>query len=100
MDIISGCDIFATGGQPSASQLEPAQQPQCEAVALAIWTESRADGSIEESYSRGYTRLPVGWARARCAKCASASLTGALITPTADEDDPNILCLSCGYWSD
>ena len=35
-----------------------------------------------------------------CPKCGSKNLTGAIITETADEQDPNILCLDCGYWRD
>jgi len=54
------------------------------------------------------TRVPVGFKNRPCLKCGKASLSGAIIctpdgTPvieSADDDDPNILCLSCGYWFD
>jgi DNA-binding XRE family transcriptional regulator len=61
-----------------------------------LWTDYESDyGSIRE-----LTPLPVGIANSVCPKCGSEHLTGALITPTADEYDPNILCMDCGYWRD
>lgn len=61
-----------------------------------IWTD----------YDSDYTEvistcpLPEGLKETKCPKCGSENVTGAIITPTADEDDPNILCLDCGYWRD
>ena len=51
---------------------------------------------------RRLTRLPLGWQGQgrRCAFCGSLNLTGALITETADDLDPNILCLDCLDWWD
>ena len=43
--------------------------------------------------------LPLGWRKAKCPKCGSHELTGAIITPTADDFDPNILCERC-HWFD
>lgn len=57
-------------------------------------------------YDSNYTKirelclLPVGLRDSTCPKCGSKRLTGALITPTADEQAPNILCKDCGYWRD
>ncbi|HEY8364873.1 MAG TPA: hypothetical protein VIK84_04805 [Haloplasmataceae bacterium] len=44
--------------------------------------------------------LPIGLKDSLCPKCGSKELTGAIITETADEFDPNILCKNCGYWRD
>lgn len=54
------------------------------------------------------TRVPIGLKNHPCPKCGKPTLSGAIIcTPdgrpvieSADDDDPNILCLSCGYWFD
>ena len=54
----------------------------------------------EELNVRGTCPLPVGCKNEKCPKCGSSNLTGAIITETADEQDPNILCLDCGYWRD
>lgn len=51
--------------------------------------------------------LPRGYIEKKCPKC-HGPLTGAIICfpngraviPTADDADPNILCISCGYWAD
>jgi hypothetical protein len=68
---------------------------------LKIWTEPRPDGSEDIRASRGLAPLPKGLIDARCPHCGTfGSLTGALITPTADENDPNIACCACGYWRD
>lgn len=40
--------------------------------------------------------LPVGWQDRPCPNCRIDALTGALITPSADRNDPDIVCLSCG----
>ena len=61
-----------------------------------LWT----DYESEHNTVRGVCQLPVGIRGSSCPKCGSKELTGALITPTADEQDPNILCKDCGYWRD
>lgn len=51
--------------------------------------------------------LPVGWTLKTCSKCGGR-LSGAIVLTTdgvrlvqsADEADPNIVCLNCGYWFD
>jgi DNA-directed RNA polymerase subunit M/transcription elongation factor TFIIS len=35
-----------------------------------------------------------------CPKCNSRNISGALIMKSADESDPNLVCLNCGYWWD
>ncbi|MGH9822387.1 MAG: hypothetical protein ACREDR_03935, partial [Blastocatellia bacterium] len=44
------------------------------------------------------TSLPTGWREARCPSCGSRELAGAIITPTADDLDPNILCQNCQWF--
>ena len=61
-----------------------------------IWTDNEKD----KRTLRGLCSLPIGYRKAKCSKCKSEKLSGALITETADEQDPNILCLDCGYWFD
>lgn len=41
--------------------------------------------------------LPAGCKDERCPDCGG-KLTGALISPTADEADPDIFCPACGYY--
>lgn len=41
--------------------------------------------------------LPEGYKKRSCPKCGSPNLSGALITETADERDPNIICTQCGH---
>ena len=62
-----------------------------------LWTECnyRGDKTI-----RGIVPVPIGLRNTKCPKCASVNIRGAIIMPTADEQDPNILCLDCGYWWD
>ena len=51
--------------------------------------------------------LPVGWTLKTCPQCGGR-LSGAIVLTTdgvrlvqsADEADPNIVCLNCGYWFD
>lgn len=62
-----------------------------------LWTDSDYSG---ESVIRGFSPLPIGIKGSKCPKCASRNLAGVLITVSADESDPNILCLDCGYWRD
>lgn len=62
-----------------------------------MWTEGREN---EKRTLQGLTCLPIGLQEAICPKCGSMKLSGALITPTADEQDPNIICCDCGYWWD
>lgn len=54
----------------------------------------------EELKINGTCPLPIGCKDEKCLNCGSNNLTGAIITETADEQDPNILCLDCGYWRD
>jgi len=61
-----------------------------------IWTDNKDD----KRELRGMCPPPVGYRDAACPKCKSKNLTGAIITETADEQDPNILCKDCGYWFD
>lgn len=58
------------------------------------WTENKND----KRQQRSICSLPIGYKDATCPKCGSKNLTGAIITETADEQDPNILCKDCGYW--
>ena len=62
-----------------------------------MWTEHEG---CEKQVLRGLTGLPVGLQEAKCPKCGSVKIRGALITSTADEQDPNIICCDCGYWWD
>ncbi len=50
----------------------------------------------------GLADLPRGYqgGASRCQRCKSKNISGALITPTADYADPNIICLDCGSWWD
>jgi hypothetical protein len=51
----------------------------------------------ELSKSRGQVPFPPGYGPAsRCPHCHSDRLVAVLINPTADEKDPDILCLNCG----
>ena len=61
-----------------------------------LWT----DYESEYNTVRLICPLPIGIKGTKCPKCGSKELTGALITPTANEQDPNILCKDCGYWRD
>lgn len=61
-----------------------------------IWTDDPNDTRT----LRGHAPLPIGLKGQKCPKCGSHELTGAIITETADEYDPNILCCNCGYWWD
>ncbi len=61
-----------------------------------IWT----DDPIDNRQLRSFVSLPIGLHGARCPKCKSRNLIGAIITKTADEADPNIFCYDCMYWWD
>lgn len=61
-----------------------------------IWTDYESEYQV----IRSVCPLPIGLKGTVCPKCGSKELTGALITPTSDEADPNILCKNCGYWRD
>jgi DNA-directed RNA polymerase subunit RPC12/RpoP len=61
-----------------------------------IWRDNPND----KRTLRGRTALPAGYQGHKCPKCGSDNLTGAIITESADERDPNILCTNCGYWWD
>jgi hypothetical protein len=41
------------------------------------------------------TSLPVGWQDRKCPNCSGDVLRAALITPSADEQDPDIICTTC-----
>ena len=55
-----------------------------------------------------YLPLPAGLESTLCGECDGEKLSGAIVgfpdgrpvIPSADADDPNILCLECGYWWD
>lgn len=57
-----------------------------------------------------HTALPRGDVdgHVRCPKCRSSNITGAIICnahgsqviESADDADPNKLCIDCGYWAD
>jgi hypothetical protein len=52
--------------------------------------------------------LPIGYEGRTCPRCNSSTITGALVRtadhqpaiPGADDSDPLILCLTCGYFDD
>ncbi len=62
-----------------------------------LWTDNNYTG---DTTIRGFAPLPVGLRNSKCPKCQSENIRGIIITPTADEQDPNIICLDCGYWRD
>lgn len=62
-----------------------------------LWTDSNYSG---DTTIRGFAPLPIGLRNSKCPKCQSVNIRGAIIMPTADEQDPNIICLDCGYWRD
>ena len=68
-----------------------------ESVKGKLWTDNKNTTGV---FLRGLAPLPVGVKSSACPKCGSNNMTGALITETADESDPNILCIECGYWRD
>jgi len=56
------------------------------------------DSFLVRRQLRRVVPLPAGLKGSTCWNCASYRLTGALITETADDLDPNILCLACHHW--
>jgi hypothetical protein len=42
--------------------------------------------------------LPVGWRGRTCPSCGAGDLRGALISPSADEQDPDVVCASCNLY--
>lgn len=62
-----------------------------------LWTDNNYSG---DTTIRGFAPLPVGLRSSKCPKCQSSNIRGVIIMPTADEQDPNIICLDCGYWRD
>lgn len=62
-----------------------------------LWTDESNHGKV---FLRGFAPLPVGLINTQCPKCGSTRLRGALISENADQQDPNILCIDCGYWRD
>ena len=61
-----------------------------------VWTDCNFSGTT----IRGFAPLPVGYRSCACPKCGSYNISGVMIMPEADEQDPNIICLDCGYWWD
>lgn len=62
-----------------------------------LWTDNNYSG---DTTIRGFAPLPVGLRNSKCPKCQSENIRGVIIMPSADEQDPNIICLDCGYWRD
>lgn len=62
-----------------------------------LWTDNNFSG---DTTIKGFAPLPIGLRNAKCPKCQSSNIRGVMIMPTADEQDPNIVCLDCGYWWD
>lgn len=62
-----------------------------------LWTENNYSGDCT---IRGIVPVPTGYIDGRCPKCQSKNIRGAIIMPSADEQDPNLICLDCGYWWD
>lgn len=62
-----------------------------------LWTDNNYIG---DKTIRGIVPVPVGHVNGKCPKCNSKNIRGVIIMPTADEQDPNLLCLDCGYWWD
>ena len=62
-----------------------------------IWTDGNHKGAAA---IRGMVSVPIGLKDHKCPKCQSENISGVLIMPTADEQDPNIICIDCGYWWD
>lgn len=62
-----------------------------------LWTDNNYNG---DKTIRGIVPVPVGYVNGKCPKCGSKNIRGAIIMPTADEQDPNLMCLDCGYWWD
>lgn len=62
-----------------------------------LWTDNNYTG---DTTINGFAPLPVGLRSSKCPKCKSSNIRGVMIMPTADEQDPNIVCLDCGYWWD
>lgn len=62
-----------------------------------MWTDAGSDATYT---LRGIVPLPTGYVGGICPKCKSTNIHGAIITPSSDEQDPNIICLDCGYWHD
>ena len=58
-----------------------------------VWTDDPND----KREPRGRAPVPLGKQGTQCTKCRSPRITGVLITPTADEADPNLFCCECGY---
>lgn len=59
-----------------------------------IWTNDPKD----KRALRARVPLPIGLGERHCPNCGSYQLTGAIVTDTADELDPDVLCSNCGYW--
>ena len=70
---------------------------------LIIWNESGREFQILR-----HAELPTGYREKLCPKCTENSIGAAIIgdaggrraVEQSDTADPNVFCLSCGYWSD
>lgn len=60
---------------------------------LSALNSNQSPGSIQLTSS-----LPVGWQDRHCPICSGEVLRAALITPSADEQDPDVICTSCGSY--
>lgn len=61
-----------------------------------LWT----DCNFSDISFKGIVPLPIGLKDVKCPKCHSVNTKGILMSETSDEQDPNIVCLDCGYWWD
>jgi hypothetical protein len=72
----------------------------------APWNPQHAD-NLDVRIAE-FAPLPPGLVGSRCVKCRSTKLVGAIfvkmnglaLIPGSDAADPNILCMTCGYWWD
>ena len=68
-----------------------------------IWNQEADDFLLG-----GFAPVPKGYTATRCPDCGSRYIRGAIIcypdgkptNPSGNEDDPNLLCLNCGFWDD
>jgi len=72
---------------------------------VQIWNDEEPTGGFN---AREVTTLPRGIENIHCPKCRGGTVTGALVTrsdgelaiESSDGQDPNLLCLECGFWWD
>ena len=68
-----------------------------------IWNKESDDFTLGRQVP-----LPKGYISKKCPNCGSSSITGAIICysngepviSSSDDNDPNLICLNCGYWAD